>query len=113
MQRIRKVSLSPTKRGGFTLIELLVVIGIIAILAAFLIPAVQRARESARSAQCKNNLRQFGIAFHAFADVDKESRYSSGAYDYLRDGCVSEYGWVADVVNTGAGLPQEMRCPTS
>ncbi len=76
-------------RGGFTLIELLVVIAIVAILAAILLPALSRARESARRSSCANNLRQFGIIFKMYAQEAPANKFPSlmlGEYPVTDDG---------------------------
>ncbi|MCA8994851.1 MAG: DUF1559 domain-containing protein [Planctomycetaceae bacterium] len=59
------------QRRGFTLIELVIVIAVTAILLALMLPAIQYARESARTTQCKNKLRQLGIGFHSFEEMHK------------------------------------------
>jgi prepilin-type N-terminal cleavage/methylation domain-containing protein/prepilin-type processing-associated H-X9-DG protein len=73
---------SPSPRRGFTLIELLVVIAIIAILIALLLPAVQQAREAARRTECKNKMKQLGLALHNFHDTNR--RFPPGAANNIQ-----------------------------
>ena len=89
------------KKRGFTLIELLVVIAIIAILIALLLPAVQQAREAARRSQCKNNMKQIGLALHNYHDV--HGTFPPG-YVYLGEtgtsgvGQSQKWGWMAHIL---------------
>jgi prepilin-type N-terminal cleavage/methylation domain-containing protein len=78
-------TVSASRRRGFTLIELLVVIAIIAILIALLLPAVQQAREAARRTQCKNNMKQMGLAVHNYESTYRKVP-TSGEYTLYTGG---------------------------
>jgi prepilin-type N-terminal cleavage/methylation domain-containing protein len=84
-QDARSVQSSESDCEGFTLVELLVVIAIIGILIALLVPAVQAAREAARGTQCKNNLKQVGLAAQTHLDAQKTFPTGGWGYQWLGD----------------------------
>jgi len=88
----------PSVIRGLSLIELMVVVAVVALLVALLLPAVQQAREAARRTECKNNLKQLGLAIHNYESVHSHLPPHNGGTDYSFGGDASNEGNLSGIV---------------
>lgn len=102
------MKLPMARREAFTLVEILVVIAIIALLAAILLPALSRAREKGRQANCQNNLKQIYVALKSYSDDENEAILTGTC-----DGGRNNLNWYQEVIRRGYLMePKVLTCPS-
>jgi prepilin-type N-terminal cleavage/methylation domain-containing protein/prepilin-type processing-associated H-X9-DG protein len=109
-QALRHIGFNPRRRTAFTLVELMVTMTVLALLIAIALPAIHKVRENARDTTCRSNLRQIGLGLMQYGT--RSNYLCSGAWDWKRDGAVTELGWVADLVHQGVS-PGDLMCPSN
>lgn len=109
--KINRTDKRKNRSSIFTLIELLVVIAIIAILAAMLLPALNKARESARSVSCLNNLKQMGLAYAMYADQTGFCMPAMPAKRHEEDGNYNTWEYEITLLLGKKSYQQNMKCP--